>query len=96
MLLLCLPGWSSGVAEAVAADVSEDASGTVAVDAKSELGIIGTLENILLNSVNEKFKNYNSLVVFPSLFFVLQFFEKLILISSKCAYKLAVELNFGT
>lgn len=38
---------------AVAADVNEDESGTVAVDATSELGIIGTRENILLNSVNE-------------------------------------------
>lgn len=55
---LCLPGWSSDVAATVAAEASEDASGTVAVDAIFEFGIIGTLENILLNSVNEN-KNTN-------------------------------------
>lgn len=58
MDLFHLPGWSSDVTAAFVVDAKEGTFGTVAVGAMSKLGIIGTLENILLIPLNEK-KNKN-------------------------------------
>lgn len=56
---------------AVAADVNDDESGTVAVDATSELGIIGTRENILLNSVSKNKYQLQFISVFAgSIFYI--------------------------
>lgn len=52
--IIHLPGWSSDVTAAFVVDANEGTFGTVAVGAMSELGIIGTLENILLIPRREK------------------------------------------
>lgn len=43
-----IPGWSSDETAAFVVDANEGTFGSVAVGIKSELGFIGTLENILL------------------------------------------------
>lgn len=69
-----LPCWSSVETAAFVVDANEGTFGTVAVGVKSELGFIGTLENILLIPVNGREENFissknNLIVILSSLFF---------------------------